>query len=115
MADAIWKFHLEADGRMGDYVAKMPAGAVPVSVGSDRGMFAVWAIVNQNEKEMVPHHFFIAATGQDLPSGIRGRQYLGRVEWASPGITYQWHVFDFGPHKPSYGSPLTPESMRGIR
>ena len=83
-------------------IIEMPKGAVPLSVGYQRGQgFMVWAAVNRN-RELVQHRFYMLATGYDEippPGRLLSRDpypkgsFVGKIQ-ADDGTV--WHVFDGG-------------------
>lgn len=83
---AIFKYPLV---KIGLNSIQMPAGAVPIYVGSQDGMpVGVWAII-ESERPLARHDFYVYGTGQ----AIEMRAYLGTAQTEGGFV---WHVFDAG-------------------
>ncbi len=87
MNTTIWKFELKSGSRQEVF---MPAGAEVMSVGIQRGVYSLWAMVDPTA-EQVPRSIEIFGTGFNVPQGTMvKRRFIGTVQDG----TFVWHFFE---------------------
>jgi len=83
----IWKFSLEITDLQ---KARMPKGAVILTIKSQRGFPCLWAIVNPLETDYEDRHIEFIGTGN--PFEEARRNYIGTIQTHNESLV--WHVFE---------------------
>lgn len=87
MAKRIWKYTLELKD---EQTIMMPAGAMILSVQTQKGVPMLWALVDPTHTT-TPRRFAVFGTGVD-EFEVNGLTFIGTIQQRSGGLV--WHVFE---------------------
>lgn len=87
----VWKYPLEITD---EQTIKLPAAAVTLFVGLQRGSLCLWALVDP-DNELTERKFRIAGTGHPIDYHHHDLEFIGTV--LMHGDTLVWHVFEVTP------------------
>ncbi len=87
MTESVWKFRLAVKDVQ---AIKMPAGAVPLHVGYQGEVLTLWAVVDNEQREM-GIAVRVKGTGHEIEFDRQHYHFVGSVE--SPDRNFMWHVW----------------------